>query len=261
MDSNSVDVVSDASDIEEATFKVTQVPYRMPLNEQPITVLDEIATLLVSTPAKPHHGLVELAHHPMQIIVAEWVLYSYLIGRYTKHYEFSFQKVEKRLSLELDEVLVELYQWRRRSQQSLTKLQAMRWFLDNNEHRSRATELLSQDLAHISDQVDHHRGALEAMVPVLTSMIQLVETRRAMEEMIYVKHLTYIALVFLPLSYVATLFSMSERFAVDSGGFVIYLLSAVSLLVVVLLISRFSFVLDLGMKRVESQVSRWFSGA
>ncbi|KAI1761610.1 hypothetical protein GGR53DRAFT_504859 [Hypoxylon sp. FL1150] len=92
-------------------------------------------------------------------------------------------------------------------------------------------------------------------------MIQLVETRRAMEEMIYFKQLTYIALVFLHISYVDTLFSMIDRFDIDSRGFVVYLLSAIPLLVIVLLSSRFSFALDLGVKRVESRVLRWFSGA
>lgn len=72
------------------------------------------------------------------------------------------------------------------------------------------------------------------MIPIMTSIIQLLDLRRSTVETIYVKRLTYIALVFLPLSFVATLFSMSEPFSITDSGFWIYIVTAIPLLLLVL---------------------------
>lgn len=73
---------------------------------------------------------------------------------------------------------------------------------------------------------------LEAMVPILASTIQLADLRRALCEAIYIKRLTYIALVFLPLSFVSSVLSINEQFAVNSGKVWIYLSTAIPLLIV-----------------------------
>lgn len=79
------------------------------------------------------------------------------------------------------------------------------------------------------------------MVPVVTSMMQLVDTRRSTEVTEYVKRLSYIAIIFLPLSYPAALFSMSLDFEISGRLFWVYPLTAVPLLVLVLLILNLKY--------------------
>ena len=79
------------------------------------------------------------------------------------------------------------------------------------------------------------------MVPVVMSMMQLVDTRRSTEVTEYVKRLSYIAIIFLPLSYPAALFSMSPDFEISGRLFWVYPLTAVPLLVLVLLILNLKY--------------------
>lgn len=38
-----------------------------------------------------------LGYYPMKVALAEWVLYTHLMSRYLKYYEYSFQDVHNRL--------------------------------------------------------------------------------------------------------------------------------------------------------------------
>ena len=270
-DSASSDVVVDASKIKERElggFRTPQVPYRNGFNnfgnllpysefaqgrriqdQQPVTVLDEIAKLLCnpensSEVISSKSRSLLLALCPLKIILTEWLLYVLLMSRYIKLYEYSVETVNERIpNLESEDIL-DLYRWRRRTQQSLNKLLTMKWFIEQRSEVVAVTHpvgLLIHDIEHISAQIGKFGSTLETMVPLVASMIQLVDSRRSMKEAIYVKRLTYIALIFLPLSYVATLFSMSDDFAIGSTGFKIYLVTAIPLLFLVLAISSLPF--------------------
>ncbi|CAG5145434.1 uncharacterized protein ALTATR162_LOCUS1710 [Alternaria atra] len=196
--------------------------------------LEETITALSTSPLESGVSIFELARHPIRIILAEWALYSLLMGQYVKHYEFSFETVKGLSSTEISSIMLDLHRWRRRGQRSVEKLMAMRSFVDEDGGPSK---VLSRDIDFISQQIVQYRQSLESMVPMLMSMVQLMDSRRGMEETVYVKQLTHIALFFLPLSFVASLFSMNEGFAINSSGFKIYLAAALPLLALVLLAS------------------------
>ena len=75
----------------------------------------------------------------------------------------------------------------------------------------------------------------------VASMIWLLNSRRAINGAIYFKCLTYITLIFLLLSYVATLCSMSDDFAIGSIRFMVYLATTLPLLFLFLVILSFLF--------------------
>ncbi|MCJ1335963.1 hypothetical protein MMC09_001237 [Bachmanniomyces sp. S44760] len=72
---------------------------------------------------------------------------------------------------------------------------------------------LLQDYEHIAAEVDIYSHSLEVKVPIITSLIQIVESQRALVETGNISRLTYLALLFVPLSFVSGLFSMNANIA------------------------------------------------
>ncbi|OTB15890.1 hypothetical protein K445DRAFT_366502 [Daldinia sp. EC12] len=274
MDSISTDVIgyiSTKDSEQQASFRTRQVPYRnrrgsisgMPKFSdfckapssspmRPVSMMDEVARLLqdcAETFTRPPsaYNLFFLSTGPIKLIIDEWLTYSLIMSRYIKVYEYSTQSVQGRLRNFESEDVVDLYRWRRRSQHSLHKLQVLKWFVESSiniskrHHENIALveegEALIRDIDYIIAQIEQNGNALEAMIPIMASIIQLLDSRRSVVEAIYVKRLTYIAIVFLPLSFVATLFSMSDNFSIAGTGVWIYVATAVPLLLVVLVVS------------------------
>jgi hypothetical protein len=59
--------------------------------------------------------------------------------------------------------------------------------------------LILKDIKHVLSQLEHYNRSLEHIVPLATSMVQLLDSRRWMLEAANVSRLTLIALVFVPL--------------------------------------------------------------
>ncbi|KAI1799721.1 hypothetical protein F4811DRAFT_542606 [Daldinia bambusicola] len=274
MDSISTDVIGChlTKDGEKPkSFRTRQVPYRNrrgSISEMPkfseyckdpsskavrsTSMMGEVARLLqdcaeTSERQPSTYNLFFLSTGPIKLIIDEWLTYSLIMSRYIKVYEYSTQSVQDRLSNFESEDVVDLYRWRRRSQHSLHKLQVLKWFVESSmspskRHRENTppveeAEALMRDIDHIIAQIEQNRNALEAMIPIMASIVQLLDSRKSVIETIYVKRLTYIAIVFLPLSFVATLFSMSDNFSIAGTGVWIYVATALPLLLLVLIVS------------------------
>ncbi|KAH9907264.1 hypothetical protein F4778DRAFT_721213, partial [Xylariomycetidae sp. FL2044] len=66
-------------------------------------------------------------------------------------------------------------------------------------------------------------------------MVQISDARRSIKENLNIKRLTLIAMVFIPLSYVATLFSMGDKYAPGQDGFWLYFAVSIPTLLLVFL--------------------------
>ena len=156
------------------------------------------------------------------------MLYTHLMSRYVKQYEYSLRSHNDTLH---DSDLVDLQRWRRRSKQTQHKLFLLTQFINvwlPREPDSASIDTWQRtlgDIRFLHSQVEYHKNSLEQMVPVATSMVQLREASD-------VKRLTYIALVFVPLSWVASLFSMSEDFGPGQKWFWVYFATALPLILV-----------------------------
>lgn len=177
------------------------------------------------------------AYYPLRIALAEWVLYSHLVSRYHKYYEYSLQDVHKR-PLESD--IVDLQRWRRRITQSRQKLSLLSQFITywrKDEVDKQPWEMLLLDIDSIMSKLQHYGHSMEQVVPVATGMVQLLDARESARQAANVTTLTYIATVFVPLSWVAGLFSMSDRFLPGGEKFWVYVSTAFPLSLAVLLVS------------------------
>ena len=74
---------------------------------------------------------------------------------------------------------------------------------------------LIEDYKHISTNINECGRRLESMLPVFTSLAQIMDSRRSFAETANISRLTILALTFVPLTFVSSLFSMN---AINSPG-------------------------------------------
>ncbi|KAI1638757.1 hypothetical protein F4809DRAFT_598863 [Biscogniauxia mediterranea] len=189
-------------------------------------------------------NILSLAYYPLQIALAEWMLYAQLMSRYVKLYEYSFEAAHTLRSESQDQV--ELHRWRRRSSQSLHKLRMARLFMEHWRGReaapAKAWDFVISDLRHVEAQIEQHARSLETLNPILTSIVQLMDSHKSISEAADVKRLTYIAIVFIPLSFIAGLFSMGDDFLPGNNGFWVYWVTAIPITAVVVAASSMPFI-------------------
>jgi hypothetical protein len=133
--------------------------------------------LIVAEPS-----ILSLGYYPIRIVLAEWILYTHLMSRYFKHYEYTLHDIENRLH---DSNIIDLQRWRRRSMQSRHKLILLSEFIDywlQQEADKQPWDSVLKDIKHMLSQLEHYNRSLEHMVPVATSMVRLLDSWRSMLE-------------------------------------------------------------------------------
>ncbi|KAB8294906.1 hypothetical protein EYC80_006864 [Monilinia laxa] len=150
-----------------------------------------------NTPA----SLLTLSYYPLQIIAAEWVRYIAVLSHNIKQYEYTYDPLVANVTTPsglnyLDANLRNLQVWGRRCIQKLYKLDLVTNFLRNHTPSAAGNvefkeyELLAEDYVHIRSQVQTYQHRLEALIPVVTSLVQIVDTRRSLKEAANVTRLT-----------------------------------------------------------------------
>lgn len=167
-----------------------------------------------------------LSYFPLKVVAAEWVNYISAMCFALRPHEAD--NISDDLLAELDKLslsLKVLQAWSRRALTGIEKINQMIRFIRSNEALYSVSEdwrTLCEDFELIRTGIQEHASRFESMVPVATSFIQLIESRRALRESANVTRLTFLATFFLPLSYVASLFSMGERYGPDGIRFWVY---------------------------------------
>ncbi|CAI4218905.1 unnamed protein product [Parascedosporium putredinis] len=187
------------------------------------------------TPSQP--SILSLGYYPMRIGLAEWMLYANLMSRYVKYYEYALHDVRGQLD---GNDIADLQRWRRRSKQSLDKLALLNSFIDHWVHGEAEQQLwdtVQKDILHVHSQLAYFGQSFDQMVLAATSIARMLDSRRSILDAANIKRLSHIALVFVPLSWVASLFSMSDVYAPGSGRFWVYFATALPVLLLVLLLS------------------------
>lgn len=181
---------------------------------------------------KQSPSLLSLSSYPLRMIAAEWLVYVELMYHSVKKYEYSsntaLAAVEQIDVLSAD--IHALNQWARRRISSKNKIRHVIEYLDYctkiADHADHATELL-EDYQHIAQDIDTYGHRLEALVATATSLVQTIDCRRSLTETVNISRLTYLALSFIPLTFVSGLFSMNDHIA--PGGRLFGLYFAVSI--------------------------------
>ncbi|KAJ8129891.1 hypothetical protein O1611_g3734 [Lasiodiplodia mahajangana] len=193
-----------------STFKTLQHQDALPsASASPVDMLQDLLSQDLRSHRTAFHSLLDLAYGPMRIVVCEWMLYCQVMSRYLAHYEYSFKDIE--------------------AAQSRFKIQSTKQFvtqqLSNEPIKSKCgTEWgpILKDLDYLTMEIQGHGESLERTIPVVASVLQILDSRRSIAEAVNVRRLIVIALVFVPLSFVAGLFSMADGYAPGQPKFWIY---------------------------------------
>ncbi|SCV27195.1 uncharacterized protein FFB14_01433 [Fusarium fujikuroi] len=186
-------------------------------------------------------SILSVGYYGIYITLSEWNIFNYLISRCSKHYQYSDQLKAGRLH---DEVLLDLQRWKMRSRSNHRKLSILRDVISSHILPSDDAAIWNgvlNDVNYLRDQLHDYSQSLEQMVMVATSLIQLLDSRRSILEAINTKRLTFLALVFVPLAWVSSLFSMSDHYSPGHDLFWVYFATALPLLAVVLLLSALPY--------------------
>ena len=188
-------------------------------------------------------SLLSLSNYPLRIAAAEWMVYLRVMYHSTKQYEFTPGTISAALeqisTLYAD--LSSLQKWGRRNLATRWKLRYILNFLDSGPGTDADGELralLIKDYSYIASSIDMYGGRLNDMVPIVTSMIQIIDSQRSLLETANISRLTHLALVFVPLSFVSGLFSMNDSIAPGGRLFWLYFAVSIPLCITVFLFAR-----------------------
>lgn len=132
-----------------------------------------------------------------------------------------------------------LQQWVRRSMATTEKIRYTIEFLKYRMTKEDGTEhsaLLTADYEQIAFGIDTYSRRLEALVSIDTSLAQALDSRRSLTETLNISRLPYLALSFIPLTFVSGLFSMNESIAPGGKIFGLYFAVSTPLCILVFLI-------------------------
>ncbi|KAF1993574.1 hypothetical protein P154DRAFT_567923 [Amniculicola lignicola CBS 123094] len=181
-----------------------------------------------------------LAYYPLRIIAAEWVKYIAVMQRCVKIYEYHGQQLPSLERVSTD--MGELQGWRRRSMASqqkintiIRKVQARN--LSTSQQQTDIGDLL-EDYKVICQDIETAGSRLENMLPVLASLVQIIDARQSFAETANISRLTVLALLFVPLSYVSSLFSMNPDIMPGASRFWLYVAVAVPITIIVFIVAR-----------------------
>lgn len=198
-------------------------------------------------PLRP--SLASLSYYSLRLAVAESQNHADLLRYMTQTCEsaIGLRHFPDRNMDYLDDFFRQLQVWRSRSICDSRTLGQISSFLKQlhqeggADHDTKSKEALQTviDLYQgVMDQTNHYWHRLETLAPMATSLVQILDSRRSFEEACSLSRLTYLALIFIPLSYISSLFSMEGRFAPGQSGFGWYFVAALPVLALVFLIAR-----------------------
>lgn len=115
----------------------------------------------------------------------------------------------------LDSDLHSLHVWGRHNMQATHKLHSVIKFIEVRINLEPAIDptsyyLIMEDYEHLAARIDTYSRRLETLVPVVTSLVPIADTRRSLEETANMTRVTNLALLFVPLSFVTGLFNMND---------------------------------------------------
>ena len=186
-------------------------------------------------------SLFSFSYYPLKIVAAEWMTYLELMYHSIKQYEYSpgnAQPAMGQITL-LNADVYALQRWTRRCMATAHKL---RYVIDFLEHRVKEEQdiecsaLLIEDYNQIASSIDSYSHNLEGLISIATSLIQAIDSRRSLTETISLSRLSYLALSFIPSTFVSGLFSMNDSIAPGGKLFGLYFAVSIPLCIIVALI-------------------------
>ena len=186
-------------------------------------------------------SLFSLSYYPLKMIAAEWMTYLELMYHSIKQYEYSpsnAQPAMRQITL-LNADIYALQQWTRRCMATAHKIRYIVDFLRyrvTKEEDMECSALLTEDYKQIALRIDAYSHRSGGLISIATSLIQAIDSRRSLTETISISRLSYLALSFIPLTFVASLFSMNDNIAPGGKLFGLYFAVSIPLCIIIFLI-------------------------
>ncbi|PTB39153.1 hypothetical protein M441DRAFT_118231, partial [Trichoderma asperellum CBS 433.97] len=180
-----------------------------------------------------------LAYLPLRIVAAEWVNYITLVDFSAKEYEWNGSDNDAPGRGTRDATAVaSRTDWKAKVDALDARLRALQAHFDHGA--ANAWAALRSDYMSLATEITEHGARLESMLAVVASGMALLEGRRALAEAANITRLTVLAFVFLPLTFVAGLFSIggSDVYAPGGSHFWVYWAVALPLTLIVMLMVR-----------------------
>ncbi|KAI1081225.1 hypothetical protein F5B20DRAFT_537383 [Whalleya microplaca] len=194
-----------------------------------------------------------MAFRISQIICAEWLTLGRYITARLGQIEWEIERPDFRLNSNyFNESLTKLHTWRRRLPLYKDMVGDTRKKLfppvppSPSDSSSSSTptpkakkdcmDALRADFAIVAGHIDDLLSRTERIAAVATAVTAIEESRRAVEQNKALGRLTYLAVIFAPLSFISSFFSMSENVADLSNTFWIYFAVAIPVSLVVFLV-------------------------
>ena len=197
----------------------------------------------------------------LMIICSEWlIMIKYATTRLTQ-IEWELEHHDFRLHAEgLDTSLKKLHPWRRRFPvnhsmvaEALEQVFYQQRFKSTSSNgRTNWLSDLQRDFEIVLAQLTALQTRAERIISVATAIISIEESKKAIQQNHNLTRLTYLAVVFVPLSWVSSLFSMSEDLSDLGRTFWTYFVVAIPLTVIALLMARYSFNISMIFERFKA---------
>lgn len=178
------------------------------------------------------HPFAFVSYIPLRIIAAEWVNYMAAMCFAMKQYEWPppTYDISPRDINQISSALVSLQSWSRRVLSSKSRIDMIISIVRHQKDiglHDMYWQALLEDYEYVRSSLIDHASRLENVASVVSSYLQLAESRRAFGEAKNISRLTVLALFFVPLGYVSSLFSMNEAVAPGGRFFWVYFMIAI----------------------------------
>jgi hypothetical protein len=183
-----------------------------------------------------HPSLLALSYYPLRVATSELMNVAKFLQHFIETYERALEQRGTELTI-LENDLRYIYTWRRRltlyeenCQQAIGLCHLHGTLKPVDNFQTDWVMAIILDYEFLSQRFSSLGLRAERMIPVITSLVQIVESRQSFQETTNLSRLTNLALVFVPLSYTASLFSMGGNIGPGSSHFWVYFAVAVPLL-------------------------------
>ena len=239
--------------------RIADVPPRLPLFEEVIYWTRTLSPADIGSLRQDPRLLMKKA---LLVVCAEWTtLTRYLTTRLTQ-LEWELEDTPDtpfRNPTGLDRSLTSLNMWRRRMpvyQEWLAETAGRVICPTSFGHGGRADfSGLQADFAHLQGVLAAVTVRADRIEGSIAAIISIEESKKAMLLNQSAARLTYLAVIFVPLAFVSSLFSMTVDVTQLGRTFWIYFLTAIPLTLLALAVLRYSAILDLFM-RVSDKMSK-----
>jgi Mg2+ and Co2+ transporter CorA len=174
-------------------------------------------------------------------ICSEWLIVMEYATTRLSHIEWELEKTQWRGPLGLEETLSKLQPWQRRIPIYMSFIKATKYELECRQNSSLVPKVhwedITADIDGIYERVQTLQTRVDKIMNVATAITSIEESKKAMKEARDVTRITYLAFVFVPMSFTASFLSMNQTFPSSNRVYWVFFVIALPLSTAAVLIA------------------------